>query len=166
MVDIGCGGLSWCLKFADLSALPMAPQKRTVSLLVATMFTPQINNSSTSRSDLQTSQQRITPTGWLHGLVMTADCRMALDEKNSASQKKILYDFFSVQVVSIVFYVLATSMGLVITSMTSPQHKYRQASTSRRWPSARPFVAASVSTPKAYCPIARYSPTNFHRAFE
>jgi hypothetical protein len=165
MVDIGCGGLSWCLKFADLSALPMAPQKRTVSLLVATMFTPQINNSSTSRSDLQTSQQRITPTGWLHGLVMTADCRMALDEKNSASQKKILYDFFSVQVVSIVFYVLATSMGLVITSMTSPQHKYRQASTSRRWPSARPYCCGFGFNPQGILPYRSIFTHKFSSSF-
>jgi len=92
-----------------------------------------------SRNNLQTSQQKIIPTGWLHGLVMTPDCRIALDEKNIASQKQILYDLFSVQTVSIVFYVLTISIGLIITSMNSPQHKYRQASTSRRWPSARPY---------------------------
>ena len=70
---------------------------------------------------------------------MAPDCRIALDEKNSASQKQILYDLFSVQTVSIVFYVLTISIGLIITSINSPQHKYRQASTSRRWPSARPY---------------------------
>jgi hypothetical protein len=78
----------------------MAPQKRTVSL-AATMFPPQFNSSPTSRSDLQTNQQRKTPTGWLHGLAMIPDFRMTWDEKNSASKKQILYDFFSLQIVSI-----------------------------------------------------------------